>query len=400
MKPAVLIATFLLLFLPPGLEAQREYAIGVGLNLVSGGDNNPRGGTSGPGTETPLRLFYGAYPSISLTSTGARSSVGLSYGFGFDRTETDPRTESESHSVSISISRQLGPRWSLSLSEGFRQTADLRTFNVFQGIVLAPEGLIFVFDPVGTDLEVRSNSASIGLDYSTSTRSRLSFTGSHDLRKYGGDSRFFGILSDQQSVSSGLLYRRELSSRSSWSARYRVAYSEFRDFENVVSQAASLGFRTEIAQALFFELTGGPSYVSSLGGASGYLRYNAGASLGRQGRSFGFSLYYSASSGESSGLGSVSDTQRAGVSAGHSGGPVTVSVDVSAFDTRGRLDNVQRTRGVSGSATLGYPMTDTLTLQVGTRYQRYTNTSTFAFTQERVFLSLRYDRPELWTWFR
>ena len=125
--------------------------------------------------------------------------------------------------------------------------------------------------------------------------------------------------------------------------------------------------------------------------------YNASAILRKRGETHALTLFYREDSGEPSGLGSASDTRRAGVSFDRSGRGLNAFLDLSVFDAGGRLDNPYRTRGVSGSATIGYGLTDTVSVHVGARYQRYTRTSDYGFTQERVFLTFRYDDPDLWS---
>jgi outer membrane protein assembly factor BamA len=394
---------FLILWVALPLAArQREYVIGTGVSLIGGGDNNPRSLTGGMTERSrELRVFYGAYPGIALTSTGARSSVGLSYAFGFDRVETDPRRQGESHSATVDLSRDLGPQWDLSLSDTFQISSDMTTFNAFRGIATDPEQPGFLFDPVAAGLSARTNRAALALTRQTGPGTRLSFTGSHSSRKYGGENPFPRALSDQQNASAGVAYTAPLGVRGSWTAGYTAGYSDFRDFENVASHSASLGFSREIARDLTFGLSAGPSYVGSRGadGAS-YLGYNAAASLRHLRGENAFSLYASVRSGRPSGLGAVSDTRRAGLSFTRRARPIDLFVDVAAFDARGRLGNSARTRAISAAATVGYPFTDTLSLQVGGRYQRYADTAIFGFTQERLFASLRYDDPELWRFFR
>jgi hypothetical protein len=101
-------------------------------------------------------------------------------------------------------------------------------------------------------------------------------------------------------------------------------------------------------------------------------------------------LYYTQSSGESSGLGSISDTRKAGFSMSRSGKTATAFIDISAFETRGRLDNTFSARGVAGTVSIGVPLTRTLSVAGGAQYQQYDHTSAFNFSQKRVFFSLRY----------
>ena len=72
-------------------------------------------------------------------------------------------------------------------------------------------------------------------------------------------------------------------------------------------------------------------------------------------------------------------------------------LDVSAFDTSGILGNTFSQRAVTATASLGLVLPKHWSAQVGGFYQAYDHTSTFAFTEKRAFISLRYDNPNLWT---
>jgi hypothetical protein len=75
-------------------------------------------------------------------------------------------------------------------------------------------------------------------------------------------------------------------------------------------------------------------------------------------------------------------------------------VNVSAFETRGRLDNGFSARGLQGAAMLGVPLTRTLSMMGGAQYQQYDHASPYSFAQKRVFISLRYSNPNLFRFSR
>jgi hypothetical protein len=70
-------------------------------------------------------------------------------------------------------------------------------------------------------------------------------------------------------------------------------------------------------------------------------------------------------------------------------------MNVSAFDSRPRLDNIFGTRGIQGEATFGYSLTDTLSIEAGALYNKQDKRSLYALEQKRVFVSLRYSNPAL-----
>ena len=211
---------------------QREYLIGPSINVVSGGNSNPRLAV-GLNEERPITFFYGVYPSLTMASPGANFTLNASYAFGAEWTDTAPTAaRSDSHSASLSLTRALGPRWNLSLSESFSVTADTTSFNVFRGVTPPPEDFRFLFDPVAVRQSARTNSAGVSIAHSLNARSAISFNAAHSLRTYGGDDRFRGSLSDQQSASAGFSYSRQTTARDAWSFGFTSSRYFFQDFDD------------------------------------------------------------------------------------------------------------------------------------------------------------------------
>jgi len=376
---------------------QREYAIGLGVDLISGGSRIPGRFSQTVQNGSELPFFYGVYPSLNMTGRGASSALHLSYGYGLDQIDVTPKFRSASHTVSADVSEALGATWQIRVRDSFETTSDSTTYNAFRGVATDPDGFAFLFEPVDAGITTRSNRLDLTAQHDLSSRSTLSFTGTHSFRLYGGEAGFVNGLSDQQRISTGLTFRRQSSVRRSWSLGYTLAYSAFDEYEDAGTVAGHLGTRIELARDVTFEIVAGPSFVSGRGFGKDYWGYNGSASIRKRLQYNTFTLYYAEESGNPSGLGAISDTRRAGVSLNRSGRGVNAFLDVSVFDARGRLGNPYRTRGISSSATLGYGLTDTVSMHVGVRYYRYTETTDYGFTQERAFVTFRYADPDLWT---
>lgn len=375
---------------------QRNYVLGTTIDFVTGGQNNRNGAGFGQAVQ-PVSFFYAAYPSITMTSTGARSVFNLAYTFGFDRTESDPGFSSKSHAASLGFSRGLGRKWNLNLSESLQVTSDATTFNALRGVTPPAEDFRFLFDPVAVRRSSRSNGTSILAAYSLNDKSTLSIGGSHSLRDYGDTTGFGGTLTNQQTVSANITYTRRTAGRDAWTLTYTGAYFRFGNFENAHSDTGSVGYSTPIARDLTFQVTVGASQIRLLTSGRSYVGYNTSSSLNKTVEANSFSLYYAQDSGEPSGLGSISDTRRAGLGWNHAFRDVAnVFADVSVFESKGSLDNPYETRGASAAASIGIPLTRTLSIQGGGQYQRYTQTSLFDFTQKRLFISLKLNEPNLW----
>src|SRR5436309_8569887 len=165
----------LILALPYGLEtahAQRKYIVGTQIDFAGGRTSwstSAQSGVTQP--QTDPTIFYSAYPSIELKSTGDHSLFEASYVYGFNRTTTNLARDNGSHTASASYKSALNARWRLNLAESFELTPDLTTLNVFRGVVAAPEGFQYLFYPTAARSSSQTNTASAGLDFQVSEKS-------------------------------------------------------------------------------------------------------------------------------------------------------------------------------------------------------------------------------------
>jgi hypothetical protein len=335
---------------------------------------------------------------MEMHSSGKSDVITASYAFGYRRTITGPRFSANSHVASATYSADLGRAWKLNLSDSFQMTSDLTTFNATRGDIPPIGGLSFLFSPVSTGLSTRTNTASIGAEYRWSADSTLSFNASDSLLNYGDNTGFAGILSSQQWFSTSVTYSRRLTTRSSWNVGYTGAVLTFQDFDTTATHAASVGYSQQIGRGLTLQVSGGPAYVQTAQTANSYTGYNAKASLQQVIKTkTTMSLYYNEVTGNSSGVGSVSDTRSAGFGWTRLlGRAMTFYANLSGFDSKGRVANVYNVRGFSAAASFGTPLTRELSLNASAQYQQYDQTSIFGFNQKRIFISLRYNAPELW----
>jgi hypothetical protein len=124
---------------------------------------------------------------------------------------------------------------------------------------------------------------------------------------------------------------------------------------------------------------------------------SATATLNRKVQKGSFALSVSQTSGDTSGLGSVSTFREAGLNTSHTyGKSITISASASAFDTQGLEVNSASARGFSAGGSVGYALGRDWSLNWGAQYQHYEGYSTAGYDQKRLFMSLRYSKPELW----
>jgi hypothetical protein len=147
-------------------------------------------------------------------------------------------------------------------------------------------------------------------------------------------------------------------------------------------------------------MSAGPSRVENLKSKESNVSYNANVSLQERLRKAAVSVYFAQHGGDTSGLGSISDTRSAGFNVRFDSRRVTLFMDVSVFDSKGTLDNLYNTRGAAASASVGLPLNRTFSVNAGAQYQRYDHTVDFGFEQKRLFVSLRMETPALWRFAR
>jgi hypothetical protein len=386
------------------LHAQeREYALGGTLSLVDGITTAPIP-LVGSQTENPKSFFtyYGVYPSVTMSSIGANSAFAASYAFGLNRIKADTNFNSASHSASINFTNAPAPKWKLHLADMAEATSDATTFNSLGGSTPSNESFRFIFYPVAAQVLTLSNSANVVLDYQLNGKSALSLIGSHTIRSYRNGQSVSASLSNQQLSSGGIAYKWRPNEHEEWSFGYTGAYAYFKNFEDIRSDTARVGYSNQFAPGLNLEISAGASENRTQKTADRYIGYNSSVSLRKvlssnslQGNSF--ALYYGQDSGQSTGLGSVSNIRRAGLSLHHDNKSFSISGDASVFDARGTLGNTLNLRGALGTATVGIPLTRTLAVQVGGQYQHYSQTTLFGFTQKLIFFSLKYTNSHLWT---
>jgi hypothetical protein len=400
------IVVLTLLILSPATYAERKNTLSGEVSAVGAVDDNPRvsglhGNITGDGT---FLGTWGLYPSLALNSQGPRSLFTLSYSLGMNRVESDLELNSESHSAGVSFQADLSQKVKLKISESFILSPDFTSFNLFRGVFFTPEGVFFDYDQVALRRKSYMNSAAVGIAYEMSPRSSLSVDVKHSLRDYQEDERFRHYLSSQNRFNAGLRYTRNISERTSWNVGYSASQYIFRHYGNTRSHAAFLGLARELRPTVHLRMSAGPSYVEPTSGwtaevpgrhQGSYFGWSGDASLSKIFRTNQLTLFYRRGSGISSGLGSISDSQTAGLNfAQMLGRKLRFSSAVSAYEHLGRLDNPYNTRGYSGTAVLNFLVRTDVSVDVGASYYNQRGHQYYDLDRRRAFVSLRLLIPE------
>jgi hypothetical protein len=352
--------------------AQRVTSVGGSVDVGTGLDNYPIATATGTGASSNSDSFYNISPSVSLSSKTTRSSLNLAYAFGWNRFNNEPPRNTTTHSVSFGVTRQLSSRWNMQVGESYSLSNDLQTFYALSGIALEQDTLVYFFHPVTTNTSVGYNSLNVSFDHKFSPRSQLSFGAGHTMGLYGDSESALVGLSDQQTFSANASYSRRINDRTSWNVGYSGSYFTFDKFNSAISTTVTVGLSSTVAKDTTLSISAGPSRVNN--------------------------LHFSISTGNamSSGVGSVSSTRSAAAGFSRSIGHRTnVSADFSAFDGTGLVGNPYNTRGMSATGNMGFTVMKNLSVQGGVQFTRYTRPSPYAYTQKRLFVSLRYSHPNL-----
>jgi hypothetical protein len=400
----IVISWVILVALGGALNAERVNTVNASVDLVASADDNPQLDTAGsvplpPGGD--FFLTYGVYPSIALNSTGPNSNLGLSYSFGFNRVDAQENVDTQSHTFGGEVDAQVTQNLQLRILESFTRTSDLRTFNLFRGILVTPEGLFFDSETVALHQDRYENRASIGLDYSFNPSSSLSFGFGHSLRKYEENLPSVTNLSDENSFNGRLGIAHTMGPRTSWNLGYSVFHYDFDEFENARTHHLSLGFSHQFTPTVSLRLGTGPSYTEATDRQASFFSYKNGSlTLSKSFENNLLSFSYSLQSGTSTGIGSISDTQTFRFDFSRPlGRRTSISANVTLYDTEARLDNPVENRGLSTSLVFNFLLHDSWFLVVGASYQdqeeNQQGLGTIDTERKRVFVSLRFALPEL-----
>jgi len=125
------------------------------------------------------------------------------------------------------------------------------------------------------------------------------------------------------------------------------------------------------------------------------LGYNASFQISKAFEKNFISLSYSHQTGNSTGVGSVSNTDTLAFNFSRSlGRKVNIQANVSVYETTAVLDNPVETRGGIAAVSLGFLLSNNWSLNLGGTYRRQDETNIPDLEQKRIFVSLSFTLPE------
>jgi hypothetical protein len=382
------------------LGGQGKYSVGVTADITGGGNGPALQSANFTQTTDDFAPFLGTYPSIAFKARGEHSSLDSSYGFGFDQNYTNPKYETKSHTATLAFSSKLGPKWSFSLADTFYKTSNISSFQLLSGATAAPdqtaaEQFQFAFTPIFQQSNL-SNTTTAVLDRTFNKKSSFAISGSYATLDYPNSPQTTGVLSDQKRISANASYKHS-GEHSSWTLGYAGARYNFAAFSDSMSHSGFIGYSYQFSPVLSLQVNAGPSYLDSIENTKSPMGTNVTATLNRVVPKGSFALTASQTSGDTSGLGSVSRIREARLDMSHTFGRSTkLSANVSSFNTEGLQVNALSSRGIAAGGNLAFVFSRDWSLNWGGQYQHYAGYNTPGYDQKRVFVSLRYSKPELW----
>jgi len=385
-----------------GARAERKFILGTQVDFVTGGSNQMGNSSlSFSQFQKSLAFYYGVYPSLDLKATGRHSQLDCSYSALGDRFNGDQKVTSVSHAANANFALQPGRRIRLKLNGSYSSAPDYAAYSVYKGLVLIPTGFQFLFEPALAQRNSQTIQGGGSLEFDLTSRSYLTFGLSSSYRSYAKNEVFLGRLSDQLRTEGSIGYSYKLSPHRNLSFRAIVAENTYKEFGNARTESATIAYSQQLSPAFAVSFEAGPSYVVSSKQSLNYLGYLVSANISHAVRTSRVSLYYSSRAGDSTGYGSISDTQSAGLSfALPLGKRLSANSSVSVLDSKGKMDNPYSYRGLSGALDLSYSLSERWFFSLGGSYRM--NEGLISLNQEykRIFVSMRYRAPELWRFAR
>jgi hypothetical protein len=379
------LCVLLLLELSLPAFAQGPTTLGTSVNLTGGASNRVQNPSiSAPQGSSLSTQFYALYPSLTLNSTRPTSSLSANYAFGYNETVGSSALPRMSHQASLNFNSQLSSRWAAKMSDSFRMTDGLGSFNALSGAPQQASSTGFLFQSVGTRRQPRTNDAAASLDWALDQNSGLSFGVKHSFRAYGGGTTS-SLISDQQQLAGSVAYQQKLGLTESWGLSWNATYFDYGPQESI-TQSGQADYSVGLGRYYLAQIGAGVSRTNLRGTPGGKFTYDAIMGITRTSPSQTFSLAFTQNSTDRIGLGSTAITRRGTLDWRRPLGKATASASISAYKSEGTLSNTLNVRGVTGDVSLGFQLSTRLSVTASGNF-RNTRTGSFGFSQRRAFFS-------------
>ena len=379
-------------------HAERRYSLSGQLDLSGGATNSLRGSqSSGSFFGQNMDRYFSIAPSIDLETLGRRFDLGLGYGFSYNYYDQDQTLITRSHYVSGQLNSTLSENVRLTITNRFNTTPDYISYELARNLVVFSDGFGYAYTPVPSKQFFKTDDARARLDWNLGPRSFLSFIVGGNYRDYEEDEDSSFVLNDQYRLEGGLAFNRRRSSRTTWTMKYEAVKNIYQSYGSALTHNAMAGFSHQLKPSVLFTFEAGPSYVTASRSYRNYWGFAGNARLTKTMEITQVSLFALHRSGDSSGVGYITDTTRGGI--GFTFRPVrnlNISLSASSYRMKQRHDFPLKLWGVDGGAQIALILSRYLRLGAGANYRR---------TEGHVFLDREYKQfygsinlmaPEFW----
>jgi hypothetical protein len=386
----------------PFARAERKFILGAQVSLMAGGTNQITDSSLAYfQTQSSLSQFIGLYPSVDLKAVGRRSQMNFSYTAQGDYYKEEQIVMSVTHNAGANLNFQAGKNVRLALNGSFSNVPDYASLNVYKGLTLTPWGFQYVYEPTLAQRTSRDISGGGTIDWSLANNSQITMAVYVYLRNYEKNDLFKNKLSDQARYEGKLSFSHKMGERRTLSFSYDLAENTFLEYSNARTHSATFSYSHQLTPNTKYSIEAGPSLVDGSMDSKNYFGYFASAQISRKIRSSQASFNFSHRTGDSTGLGGVSETQSAGLSLSCPfGRRISATVNATAYDSHARLDNPYNTRSFSGALNMSYALGRRWSLGIGGSYRNNEGIRMLNNEYKRIFLSLAYNAPDLWRFSR
>jgi hypothetical protein len=397
--PLLLVTGFWMFLTVQTAHAERRYTLSAQLDLVGGVSNSlydSELSISHP--QHDLTPFYSATPSLGLNTEGRNFDLSAYYGYSYQRYQRDEVINIHSHTADVEFRSDLSEYLHLILYNHFYSTPDYITAELTRNIVITDEGFDYAYIPEPSRFTFKTDNAQARLNWDIAPQSYLTFMVGGGYRDYQDTTESVaGIRSDQVRYTGSMGFSNHPSQHFTWNIRYLVTRNQYLSYGTSLSHSGLVGFSYQLRPTVQLSFEAGPSYVTSSRSGTNYLGYAGTFRLVKSAEFSQFFGYASHRSGDSSGIGHVSDIDVGGL--GFSFQParrINVALSSSAYRSRQRKDDPLNTWGVYGGMHISLLLNRFVQLGGGATYRRTEGHTSLDREYKQFYGSISFIASEFW----
>jgi hypothetical protein len=380
------------------VRAERKFLMGTQLDFMAGETN--RQTLSSIEFQNSVAPFYGFYPSIDIKSTGISTVLDLSYSGLTERYDGNGTVRTHS-SFARGAFAKTGHRYKLDFGLNFSDSPDDLLVNVVKGIIPTADGFSPVFEPAqahtsrnvfygggGTEIALNERTSLIG-SFTTASVNYFDTV-------YPKDKTVANPLLDQTRDQADLGFLYKLDTNRSIGGKYIFINNSYKGLGSTRANALAFQYIARLSPTLMLEVEGGPAITSGLDQPVSLGVLVAGR-VSRKIYSSNVFAYYSHTSGDNTGLGTLSNLNSIGGGAvSPLWGKLGIAFDLAGYTGRSLGFRPSDYDGFYSALDLSYGLSRHWYIGVGGAYQINPGSNSLDSNSKRVFISLRFRSPDFW----